>query len=357
MSKSVNSPLGTILLLDEPAEIERKVKKAVTDTDGEVRYDPEAKPGLSNLLELLAVATDRSPAEVAASLHRGTATSRHDVAEALVELLRPVRERRAALAADPGGVAALLSKGADKARAIASATYRRAARGHRAPQPGLTVGRHRAHSCRAIAPPPGAAGASGGPTSSTAAQTSSAEPGQRRHGQPHRGRPGEVGEGDQVVAGARERHPLDDADCVHGDGRAGPGPGAGGRGQGLDGGPPAGGPRLAADQQRGRGGVHRDLLVPVLAGGRGGGRAPGRGRVHLPVPLTQAQPRARVLRKTAKEPMSAGEDPVGRGDPVLHAAVEGHLAGLGGDRRGGRPPSVPVPGRLDDEPGGPDPAG
>ena len=61
MSKSVNSPLGTVMLLDEPADIERKVKKAVTDTDGEVRYDPEAKPGLSNLIELLAVATDRSP--------------------------------------------------------------------------------------------------------------------------------------------------------------------------------------------------------------------------------------------------------------------------------------------------------
>ena len=62
MSKSLNSPLGTIMLLDGPADIERKVKKAVTDTDGEVRYDPEAKPGLSNLLELLAVSTDRSPA-------------------------------------------------------------------------------------------------------------------------------------------------------------------------------------------------------------------------------------------------------------------------------------------------------
>jgi tryptophanyl-tRNA synthetase len=56
MSKSVNSPLGTVLVLDEPAEITRKIKKAVTDTDGEVRYDPNHKPGLSNLLELLAVA-------------------------------------------------------------------------------------------------------------------------------------------------------------------------------------------------------------------------------------------------------------------------------------------------------------
>ena len=61
MSKSVNSPLGTILLLDPPSEIERKVRKAVTDTDGEVRYDPESKPGLANLLVLLAVATGRTP--------------------------------------------------------------------------------------------------------------------------------------------------------------------------------------------------------------------------------------------------------------------------------------------------------
>jgi tryptophanyl-tRNA synthetase len=126
MSKSVNSPLGTILMLDEPAEIERKVKKAVTDTDGEVRYDRAAKPGLSNLLELLAVATDRSPTEVARSYQR-YGDLKADVAQALIELLRPIRERRAELAADPGEVTALLSKGADKARVIASATYRRSA--------------------------------------------------------------------------------------------------------------------------------------------------------------------------------------------------------------------------------------
>jgi tryptophanyl-tRNA synthetase len=125
MSKSVNSPLGTIQLLDEPAEIERKVKKAVTDTDGEVRYDPESKPGLSNLLELLAVTTDRSPSEVADSYQR-YGDLKKDLAEALVELLRPVRGRRAALASDPGVVTALLAKGADKARTTASATYQRA---------------------------------------------------------------------------------------------------------------------------------------------------------------------------------------------------------------------------------------
>jgi len=126
MSKSVNSPLGTILLLDPPAEIERKVKKAVTDTDGEVRYDPAAKPGLSNLIELLAVATDRSPTQVAEGYQR-YGDLKGDLAEALVALLAPVQERRARLAADPGAVGALLATGADKARAVASATYHRAA--------------------------------------------------------------------------------------------------------------------------------------------------------------------------------------------------------------------------------------
>jgi tryptophanyl-tRNA synthetase len=125
MSKSVNSPLGTILLFDQEADIVRKVKRAVTDTDGVVRYDPNAKPGVSNLLELLAVATGRSPAEVAGSYQR-YGDLKADVAEALVELLRPVRLRREALAADPGSVTALLSLGAEKAHRVASATYRRA---------------------------------------------------------------------------------------------------------------------------------------------------------------------------------------------------------------------------------------
>jgi tryptophanyl-tRNA synthetase len=127
MSKSVNSPLGTVLMLDSPEEIRRKVKKAVTDTDGEVRYDRQAKPGLSNLLELLAVATGRTPTEVAASYER-YGDLKGDVAEALIELLRPVRERRQALAADPGAVPAMLATGAEKATAVASATYARSAR-------------------------------------------------------------------------------------------------------------------------------------------------------------------------------------------------------------------------------------
>ena len=61
MSKSADSPLGTIRLLDSDEEITRKMRKAVTDTDGEMRYDRVAKPGLANLLDLLAAATGRTP--------------------------------------------------------------------------------------------------------------------------------------------------------------------------------------------------------------------------------------------------------------------------------------------------------
>ncbi len=126
MSKSVDSPLGTIAVLDDPAEIERKVRKAVTDTDGDVRYDPDAKPGLSNLLDLLAAATDRWPVDVAADYSR-YGDLKNDVAAALVELLRPVRERHTALSSDVGAVRTILAAGADGAHAVALATYNRAA--------------------------------------------------------------------------------------------------------------------------------------------------------------------------------------------------------------------------------------
>jgi len=126
MSKSLHSPLGTVLFLDDPVDIRRKIKKAVTDTDGEVRYDPEHKPGLANLLELLAAATNRTPTEVAGKYER-YGDLKADTAEALVELLRPLQVRRAELAADPGAVPALLARGAEKATEVAAATYDRAA--------------------------------------------------------------------------------------------------------------------------------------------------------------------------------------------------------------------------------------
>ncbi len=126
MSKSVESPLGTIGLLDPPDDIRRKVRKAVTDTDGEVRYDRAAKPGLANLLDLLAGATDRTPAQVATGYER-YGDLKNDVADALDELLRPVRDRRADLDADPSYVHEVLAEGAAKAHAVAAATYATAA--------------------------------------------------------------------------------------------------------------------------------------------------------------------------------------------------------------------------------------
>ena len=127
MSKSLESPQGTILVLDEPEEIERKVKRAVTDTGNEVRFDVAAKPGVSNLLSILGAATGRDP-EVLADDYAMYGPLKADTAEAVVELLRPVQQRYADLAADPGATREILRAGADKARAVASATLDRASR-------------------------------------------------------------------------------------------------------------------------------------------------------------------------------------------------------------------------------------
>jgi tryptophanyl-tRNA synthetase len=125
MSKSADSPQGTVLLLDPPEVVRRKVARAVTDAETEVRYDPAAKPGVSNLLELLAAATGGDPVALAARYDR-YGPLKADVAEALVELLRPIQQRYAELAADPATVAGLLAQGAEKAHAVASATLARA---------------------------------------------------------------------------------------------------------------------------------------------------------------------------------------------------------------------------------------
>ena len=92
MSKSLESPQGTVLVLDEPKAIERKFKRAVTDSEAEVRYDPEAKPGVSNLVAILAAATDRDPHEVAAG-YTQYGPLKADTAEAVIELLRPLQQR------------------------------------------------------------------------------------------------------------------------------------------------------------------------------------------------------------------------------------------------------------------------
>ncbi|MGH9299165.1 MAG: tryptophan--tRNA ligase, partial [Acidimicrobiales bacterium] len=106
-------------------EISHKVRKAVTDTDGEVRYDPVVKPGLSNLIELLAASTARTIDEVVGAYER-YGPLKADLADALVEVLAPVSERYRELAGNPAEIASLLDKGAEKAASVASKTLERA---------------------------------------------------------------------------------------------------------------------------------------------------------------------------------------------------------------------------------------
>ncbi len=125
MSKSRSSPQGKVLLLEAPEAITRKIKRAVTDNESDVRYDPTTKPGVANLLELLAVATERTP-EVVAGDYTQYGPLKADAAAAVVEFLRPLHQRFTEFAGDPATVEAILAKGADKAQAVAAATLGRA---------------------------------------------------------------------------------------------------------------------------------------------------------------------------------------------------------------------------------------
>src|SRR5581483_619929 len=104
---------------EDPASVARKVRRAVTDAGSEVRYDPATKPGVSNLLELLAVTTGRSPEDVAAGYSQ-YGPLKADTAEAVVEYLRPLQARFQELEADPGAVREALAKGAVKAASVAN---------------------------------------------------------------------------------------------------------------------------------------------------------------------------------------------------------------------------------------------
>jgi tryptophanyl-tRNA synthetase len=125
MSKSDDSEQGTVYVLDAPAAIVKKFKRAVTDSDGEVRFDREHKPGVSNLLEVLAAATGRTVHEVAEG-YTQYGPLKADAGEAVVEMLRPVQARYEEISRDPGEVTRLLRIGAEKARTVASATLARA---------------------------------------------------------------------------------------------------------------------------------------------------------------------------------------------------------------------------------------
>jgi tryptophanyl-tRNA synthetase len=127
MSKSSSSPQGIIGLLDDLKAIEKKIMRAVTDTETEVRYDVRAKPGVSNLLSILAAATGRTPEEAAVGYSQ-YGPLKKDTAAAVVEMVRPIQQRYAELSSDPAETARLLAKGAGKAQSIAADVYDRAHR-------------------------------------------------------------------------------------------------------------------------------------------------------------------------------------------------------------------------------------
>jgi tryptophanyl-tRNA synthetase len=128
MSKSAGAPQGVIGLFEDLASIQRKVKRAVTDADegpGAVRYDPTTKPGVSNLIELLATLEGSTPEQVAARYQR-YGDLKADLAVAVVAVVEPIQARYRELEADPGYVVSVLREGAARAEKVAAATLSRA---------------------------------------------------------------------------------------------------------------------------------------------------------------------------------------------------------------------------------------
>ena len=122
MSTSAPSDAGVVRLLDPPDVIRKKVRSAVTDTGREVRRSPE-KPGITNLIEILAATLDETPESIEARYDgAGYGAFKNDVAEALVELVEPIQHRFAELRGDPAELRAILAAGAEKAHAIAAET-------------------------------------------------------------------------------------------------------------------------------------------------------------------------------------------------------------------------------------------
>lgn len=125
MSKSLDSPQGTVSLSDDDATIARKIRRAVTDADDEIRYDPDHKPGVSNLLSLLAACTDSTPEVVGQDFAR-YGDLKNAVAEAVIAFIAPVRARHDELLEDPDHLTRILASGAERAQAIANPVVRRA---------------------------------------------------------------------------------------------------------------------------------------------------------------------------------------------------------------------------------------
>jgi len=123
MSKSGSAAGGIIDLLDDPALSAKKIRSAVTDSDTVVRFDEAAKPGVSNLLTIFSALTGRSIDAIVAEYDgRGYGDFKGDLAEVVVEFVTPFRDRTHELLADRAELDAVLARGADKAREVASRT-------------------------------------------------------------------------------------------------------------------------------------------------------------------------------------------------------------------------------------------
>jgi tryptophanyl-tRNA synthetase len=117
MSTSAGSPQGVVRLIDPPDVVRKKFKTAVTDSGRDVRHDPESKPGISNLLEIMSVATGEPIRELEARYDgQGYGPFKEDVAESVVSLLGPIQARYEELRSDERELRHLLAQGAEKAR-------------------------------------------------------------------------------------------------------------------------------------------------------------------------------------------------------------------------------------------------
>jgi len=123
MSTSAGNPQGVVRIVDEPDVVRRKFKTAVTDSEREVRHDPAAKPGISNLIEIMSVATGESISAIEGRYDgAGYGDFKQEVGEAVVSLFAPIQARYADLRADEGELLRLLALGADKAREASAPT-------------------------------------------------------------------------------------------------------------------------------------------------------------------------------------------------------------------------------------------
>ncbi len=125
MSKSGDDDSGVIYLLDDAAKIEKKFKRAVTDSETEVAFDRERKPGVSNLLEILAAATNTTP-QKAAETYTRYGDLKSASAQAVIAMLTPIQSRYNELLNDKGELMRLLHKGNARAQEVAGATLSRA---------------------------------------------------------------------------------------------------------------------------------------------------------------------------------------------------------------------------------------